>query len=74
MAELERSRAARAAAEAALVAVIHHYGQRPEFVVLGGLGALPRGRHRTLRRRVGRAGSRPSVVSVTAGRGSRRPT
>jgi len=37
MAELERSRAARAAAEAALVAVIHHYGQRPEFVVLGGL-------------------------------------
>lgn len=37
MAEMERSRAARAAAEAALVAVIHHYGQRPEFVVLGGL-------------------------------------
>ncbi len=37
MAEMERSRAARTAAEAALVAVIHHYGQRPEFVVLGGL-------------------------------------
>ncbi|MFM8349864.1 MAG: hypothetical protein ACKN9D_02245 [Actinomycetales bacterium] len=37
MADMERSRAARAAAEAALVGVIHHYGQRPEFVVLGGL-------------------------------------
>jgi Nucleotidyl transferase AbiEii toxin, Type IV TA system len=32
-----RSRAARAAAEAALVRVVHHYGSRPEFVVLGGL-------------------------------------
>lgn len=28
---------ARRAAEAALVRVIHHYGTRPEFVVLGGL-------------------------------------
>ena len=32
-----RSRAARDAAEAALVRVVHHYGARPEFVVLGGL-------------------------------------
>lgn len=32
-----RSRIARAAAEAALVRVVHHYGERPEFVVLGGL-------------------------------------
>jgi hypothetical protein len=32
-----RSRVARAAAEAALVRVVHHYGERPEFVVLGGL-------------------------------------
>ena len=33
-----RSRAARDAAEAALVRiVVHHYGKRPEFVVLGGL-------------------------------------
>lgn len=31
-----RSGAARAAAEAALVRVVHHYGARPEFVVLGG--------------------------------------
>ncbi|MDO8306938.1 MAG: hypothetical protein Q7V58_01095 [Actinomycetota bacterium] len=37
MTEAERSRAARAAAEAALVRVVHHYGARPEFVVLGGL-------------------------------------
>jgi len=36
-AEAERSRAARAAAERALVRVVHHYGSRPEFVVLGGL-------------------------------------
>lgn len=36
-AEAPRSRAARAAAEAALVRVVHHYGARPEFVVLGGL-------------------------------------
>lgn len=32
-----RSRVARAAAERALVRVVHHYGERPEFVVLGGL-------------------------------------
>ena len=32
-----RSQAARLAAEAALVRVVHHYGARPEFVVLGGL-------------------------------------
>lgn len=35
--EPERTRRARAAAEAALVRVVHHYGGRPEFVVLGGL-------------------------------------
>lgn len=35
--ETPRSRAARQAAELALVRVVHHYGQRPEFVVLGGL-------------------------------------
>lgn len=35
--EPERSRAARRAAERALVRVVHHYGARPEFVVLGGL-------------------------------------
>ena len=32
-----RSRTARAAAERALVRIVHHYGERPEFVVLGGL-------------------------------------
>ena len=32
-----RTREARAAAERALVRVVHHYGARPEFVVLGGL-------------------------------------
>lgn len=32
-----RSRTARDAAEAALVRIVHHYGKRPEFVVLGGL-------------------------------------
>ncbi len=37
MADVERSRAARTAAERALVRVVHHYGARPEFVVLGGL-------------------------------------
>lgn len=37
MDEAPRSRIARAAAEAALVRVVHHYGDRPEFVVLGGL-------------------------------------
>jgi hypothetical protein len=35
--EAERSRAARRAAERALIRVVHHYGGRPEFVVLGGL-------------------------------------
>jgi hypothetical protein len=33
----DRSRAARHAAEAALVRVVHHYGATPEFVLLGGL-------------------------------------
>lgn len=37
MADAKRSRAARAASERALVRVVHHYGARPEFVVLGGL-------------------------------------
>ncbi|MGQ0617624.1 MAG: hypothetical protein ACT4PW_11650 [Acidimicrobiia bacterium] len=37
MADAERSRVARAASERALVRVVHHYGARPEFVVLGGL-------------------------------------
>ncbi len=37
MADVERSRAARIAAERALVRVVHHYWERPEFVVLGGL-------------------------------------
>ena len=35
--EAPRSRAAREAAERALVRVVHHYGARPEFVLLGGL-------------------------------------
>ena len=35
--ELPRSRAARAAAERALIRVVHHYGERPGFVLLGGL-------------------------------------
>jgi hypothetical protein len=35
--ELPRSRQARLAAEQALVRVVHHYGSKPEFVVLGGL-------------------------------------
>lgn len=35
--EAPRSRRARAAAEAALVRVAHHYGTRPEFVLIGGL-------------------------------------
>lgn len=35
--EIPRSRVARVAAESALVRVVHHYGERPEFVVLGGL-------------------------------------
>lgn len=32
-----RTRESRTAAECALVRVVHHYGERPEFVVLGGL-------------------------------------
>ncbi len=35
--ETARSRQAREAAEQALVRVVHHYGGKPEFVVLGGL-------------------------------------
>ncbi|MGH9090959.1 MAG: hypothetical protein ACRDZR_06205 [Acidimicrobiales bacterium] len=35
--EPPRSRGARAAAERALIRVVHHYGARPAFVVLGGL-------------------------------------
>lgn len=35
--DLRRSRQARLAAERALVRVVHHYGEKPEFVVLGGL-------------------------------------
>jgi len=35
--EAPRNRAAREAAERALIRVVHHYGSRPEFVVLGGL-------------------------------------
>lgn len=35
--EPTRSRLARAMAERALVRIVHHYGKRPEFVVLGGL-------------------------------------
>lgn len=35
--ENQRSRIARAAAESAMVRVAHHYGSRPEFVLLGGL-------------------------------------
>jgi hypothetical protein len=35
--ESPRSRPARKAAEEALVRVVHHYGETPEFVVLGGL-------------------------------------
>ncbi len=35
--EETRSRAARTAAETALVRIVHHYGGRPEFVLLGGL-------------------------------------
>ena len=35
--EVPRSRAARDAAETALVRVVHHYGSRPEFVLMGGL-------------------------------------
>jgi hypothetical protein len=35
--EPPRSQQARAAAELALVRVVHHYGGRPEFILLGGL-------------------------------------
>lgn len=35
--EAPRSRVARVAAEAALVRVVHHYSEQPEFVVVGGL-------------------------------------
>jgi hypothetical protein len=35
--EPTRGRAARTAAERALIRLVHHYGQRPEFVLLGGL-------------------------------------
>ena len=35
--QIPRSRRARIAAEQALVRVVHHYGCKPEFVVLGGL-------------------------------------
>jgi len=35
--ETPRTRAAREEAERALVRVVHHYGSRPEFVLLGGL-------------------------------------
>ena len=35
--EIPRSRAARVVAETALVRVVHHYGSRPEFVLMGGL-------------------------------------
>lgn len=37
MVDVERSQAARAAAELALVRVVHHYGSQPEFVLIGGL-------------------------------------
>jgi hypothetical protein len=37
MADEQRSREARAAAEAALARVVHHYGSTPAFVLLGGL-------------------------------------
>lgn len=37
MADVHRTRVARAAAETALVRVVHHYGDTPEFVLLGGL-------------------------------------
>ena len=32
-----RTRSARAVAERALIRVVHHYGARPEFVLIGGL-------------------------------------
>ena len=33
----QRSRKARRAAEQALVRIVHHYGTKPEFVLIGGL-------------------------------------
>jgi hypothetical protein len=39
--EIPRSRAARAAAEQALIRVVDHYGSRAEFVPLGGLVSDP---------------------------------
>lgn len=35
--EILRSRAARVAAETGLVRIVHHYGSKPEFVLMGGL-------------------------------------
>lgn len=35
--EPERTQAARAVAELALIRIVHHYGAKAEFVVLGGL-------------------------------------
>jgi hypothetical protein len=35
--DVPRTRIARDAAERALIRIVHHYGSRPEFVVLGGL-------------------------------------
>ena len=35
--EAPRSSLARAAAESALVRVVHHYGEAPDFVLIGGL-------------------------------------
>jgi hypothetical protein len=35
--EEPRSRLARTAAESALVRVVHHYGETPGFVLIGGL-------------------------------------
>ena len=37
MSQVERTHGARAAAEQALVRVVHHYGATPEFVLIGGL-------------------------------------
>ena len=39
--ENQRCRIARTAAESALVRIAHHYGSRPEFVLLGGLVPEP---------------------------------
>ena len=37
MSQVERTHGARAAAEQALVRIVHHYGATPEFVLIGGL-------------------------------------